>query len=85
MPCFPVSEDNQGAVQLAAQNPVTNSNSKDIDVRHHFLRDLVRQWDSKVVQVPPEFQHADILNKALAIDLFAFHQKLLMNLKWNSR
>ena len=36
MPCFPVFEDNQGAVQLA-QNPVTNSNSKHIDVRHHFL------------------------------------------------
>ena len=39
MPCFPVSEDNQGAVQLV-QNPVTNSNSKHIDVRHHFLREL---------------------------------------------
>ena len=37
MPCFPVFEDNQGAVQLA-QNPITNSNSKHIDVRHHFLR-----------------------------------------------
>ena len=36
MPCFPAFEDNQGAVQLA-QNPVTNSNSKHIDVRHHFL------------------------------------------------
>ena len=36
MPCFPVFEDNQGAVQLA-QNTITNSNSKHIDVRHHFL------------------------------------------------
>ena len=36
MPCFPVFVDNQGAVQLA-QNPVTNLNSKHIDVRHHFL------------------------------------------------
>ena len=35
MPCFPVFEDNRGALQLA-QNPVTNSNSKHIDVRHHF-------------------------------------------------
>ena len=42
MPCFPVFEDSQGAVQLV-QNPVTNSNSKHIDVRHHFLRELVRQ------------------------------------------
>ena len=41
MPCFPVFEDNQGAVQLA-QNPVTNSNSRHIGVRHHLLRELVR-------------------------------------------
>ena len=80
MPCFPVFEDYQGAVQLA-QNPVTNSNSKKIDVHHHFLRELVRQRDIKVVQAPSEFQHADILTKALAFDLFAFQQKILMNLK----
>ena len=36
MPCFPVFENNQGAVQ-PAQNPVTNSNSKHIDVPHHFF------------------------------------------------
>ena len=80
MPCFPVFEDNQGTVQLA-QNPITNSNSKHIDVRHHFLRELVRQRDIKVVQVPSEFQHADILTEALAFDLFALHRKFLMNLK----
>ena len=80
MPCFPVFEDNQGAVQLA-QIPITNSNSKRIDVRHHFLRELVRQRDIKVVQVPSECQHADILTKALAFGLFAFHRKFLMNLR----
>ena len=79
MPYFPVFEDNQGAVKLA-QNPSTNSNSKHIDVRHHFLRELVRQRDIKIAQVPSEFQHADILTKALAFDLFAFHRKFLMNL-----
>ena len=68
IPCFPVSEDNQGAVQLA-QNPVTNSNLKHIDVRHHFLRERVHQRDIKVVKVPSEFQHADILAKALAYNL----------------
>ena len=80
MPCFPVFEDNQGAVQLA-QNPVTNSSSKHIDVRHHFLQELVRQRNNKVVQVPSEFQHADILTKALAFDWFAFYRKFLTNLK----
>ena len=80
MPCLPVFEDNHGALQLA-QNPITNSNSKHIDVRHHFLRERVRQRDIKVVQVPSRFQHANILTKALAFDLFAFHRKFLMNLK----
>ena len=47
MPCFPILKDNQGAVQLA-QNPVTNLNSKHIDVRHHFFRELFRQRDMKV-------------------------------------
>ena len=63
MSCFPVFGDNQGAVQLA-QKPVTNSSSEHIDVRHYFLRELVRQRDIKAVQVPSKFQHADILTKA---------------------
>ena len=75
MPCFPVFEDNQGAVQLA-QNPVTNLNPKHIDVRHHFLRELIRQRDIKVVQVPSELQHADILTKALAYDLCCVSPKV---------
>ena len=44
MPCFPAFEDNQGALQLS-KNPMSNSNSKHIDVRHHFLREFVRQGD----------------------------------------
>ena len=80
MPCFPVFEDNQGALQLS-KNPVSNSNSKHIDVRHHFLRELVRQGDIIVNHVPSEHQHADILTKVLAFDLFAIHRRFLMNLR----
>ena len=36
MPCFPIFEDNQSAVQLS-QNPESNSHSKHIDVRRHCL------------------------------------------------
>ena len=78
-PCFPVFEDNQGALQLS-KNPVSTSNSKHIDVRHHFLRELVRQGDIIVNHVPSEYQHADILTKVLAFDLFAIHRRFLMNL-----
>ena len=66
MPCFPIFEDNQGAVQLS-QSPVSNSNSKHVDVRHHFLRELVRQGDISVSRIPSGYQHADILTKALSI------------------
>ena len=45
---FRVSKTTKVLYNLA-QNPVTNSNSKHIDVRHHFLRELVRQRDIKVV------------------------------------
>ena len=54
-----------------------DSNLKHIDGRHHFLRELI------VRRFPLNFQHVcvDILTKALAYDLFAFHRKFLMNLK----
>ena len=76
MPCFPFFEDNQGAVQLS-QNPVSNSNSKHIDVRHHFLRELVRLGDITASHVPSEYQHTDILTKALAFDVLAIHRRFL--------
>ena len=78
MPCFPVFEDNRGALQLS-KNPVSNSNSKQIDV-HHFLRELVRQGDISVNHVPSEYQHADILRKVLVFDFFAIHHRFFINL-----
>ena len=41
MPCSAIYEDNEGAIQIA-KHLISNSNSKHIDVRHHFLRDLVK-------------------------------------------
>ena len=79
MPCFPVFEDNQGPLQLS-KNRVSNSNPKHIDVSHHFLGELVREGDISVNHVPSKYQHADILTKVLAFDLFAIHRHFLMNL-----
>ena len=79
MPCFPVFEDDQSALQFS-KSPWWNSNSKHIDV-HHLLRELVRQGDIIVNHVPSEYQHADILTKVLAFDFFAIHRHFfLMNL-----
>ena len=79
MPCFPVFEDNEGALQLS-KNPVSNSNSKHIDVCHHFLREPYRQGDIiSINHVPSEYQHVDIL-KILAFNLLAIHRRFFMNL-----
>ena len=77
--CIPVFEDNQGAVQLA-QNPITNSNSKHIDVRHHFLWELVGRKDISIIHVQSPYQHADFLTKAIPRDSFEFHRSLAMNM-----
>ena len=69
MPFIPVFEDNEGAVQLA-QNPITNSNSKHIDVRHHFLRELVGRKEVSIIHVPSQFQHAEFFYQSNSPGLF---------------
>ena len=48
-----VSGDNTSAINLS-KNPVQHSNSKHIEIRYHFVRDLV---EDKVVCL--EFIHTD--------------------------
>ena len=79
MPCNPVLEDNAGAAQLA-QNHITNSNSKLIDVRHNFLREVVGRKVISVIHVPSPFQHTDFLNRAISRESFEIHPNLVMNL-----
>ncbi|CAM9606791.1 unnamed protein product [Pylaiella littoralis] len=79
MPCIPVFEDNEGAIQLA-KNPITNSNSKHIDVRQHFLRELVARGELSITHVPSQFQHADFLTKSLPVETFEFHRNFVMSL-----
>ena len=48
MPCIPLFEDNEGAIQIA-KHPISNSNSKHIDVRHHFLRELIERKEIEII------------------------------------
>ena len=77
--CITVFEDNKGARHLA-HYPVCASNSKHIDIRHHFLRELVFRGDFDVVAVESEQQHTDFLTKALAGPGFRFHRDFVMNI-----
>ena len=75
MPCIPVFEDNEGAVQLA-QNPITNSNSKHMDVRHRFLGEPVGRKEISVIYVASPFQHADFLSKEISRESCEFRRNL---------
>ena len=73
MRCFPIFEDNHGALELA-QNPVTNSNSKHIDVRQTFPRELVcpLNTNSRIIL---------LINRDLAYDSIVLYAKFLINLR----
>ena len=79
MPCIAMYEDNEGAIQIA-KHPISNSNSKHIDVRHHFLRELVERKEIEIIHVASQHQHANFLTKALPEREFEFHRGIVMNL-----
>ena len=77
MPSIPLFEDNESAVQIA-KHPISNSNSKHIDVRHHFLRELVERKEIEIIHEASQYQHADFLTKALPKREFEFHRGIMM-------
>ena len=81
MPYIPLFENNEGAEQIA-QKPITNSDSNHIDIRHHFLTELliVGGEEISIIHVLSAFQHVGILTKAIAQDSFEFHRNFARNL-----
>jgi methyl coenzyme M reductase subunit D len=59
----PLLCDNESAVKIA-NNPVQHSRTKNIDIRHHFLRDHVAKGDI-ILGVRSEDQLSDIFTKPL--------------------
>ena len=68
--------DNESAIKLA-NNPVSHSRTKYIDIRHHFLRDHEAKGDIKIHHVSTKKQLADIFTKPLDESRFcALHSEL---------
>lgn len=59
-----IFNDNQSAQKLA-QNPVHHSRTKHIDVRYHFIRELVENNKIVLSYLPTEKMLADVLTKGL--------------------
>ena len=61
--CVTVFEDNQGAIALS-KNPVNRQRSKHIDIKYHFVRDILQEGKIDIKYCPTEHMVADILTKA---------------------
>ena len=60
----PISIDNQSAIKLA-NNSEYHKRSKHIDIRFHFIRDVVSKREIEIKYVMSKNQLADLLTKPL--------------------
>ena len=65
-----VSSDNQGAVFIAS-NPVTEKRSKHIDIRYHYIREVIARGLVDVTYISGDDNPADLLTKNLGCVKFA--------------
>ncbi|GJW44896.1 hypothetical protein Tco_0073695 [Tanacetum coccineum] len=66
---IPLYCDNKSAIALSCNN-VQHSRSKHIDIRHHFIREQVKNGVVELYFVETNYQLADILTKALPREHF---------------
>ena len=71
-----VFSDSQSAIQLC-KNPVFHDRTKHIDVRFHYIRDIVEKGIVKLEKIPSEFNPADMGTKCLPVEKFVSCQRLL--------
>ena len=56
--------DNQSCVQMSV-NPVHHDQTKQVEMRHHYVRDMVQRRAVELQFVPMDEQVADMLTKLL--------------------
>lgn len=62
----PIFSDNQGCIALA-RDPVAHSRTKHIDIRYHYIRELVAYNKVTIEYIPTEEMVADMLTKPLSL------------------
>lgn len=64
-----IRSDNQAAIQIAS-NDTLHNRSKHIDIRYHFIRQIVREGGVIITYVGTKQQEADINTKGLSVSTF---------------
>ena len=71
-----IHADNQGCIALA-NNPVSHSRAKHIDIRHHFIRERIERREIRLNYVSTKDMLADVFTKALPYEAFKRFRNLL--------
>jgi hypothetical protein len=61
---IPICGDNQGSIFIAS-NPVTEKRSKHIDIRYHYVREVISRGITNIYFIDGEENPADLLTKNL--------------------
>ena len=73
--------DSMSAIELT-KNPVFHGRSKHIDIKYHFIRELVQEQEIAIDYCRSEDQVADILTKPLKLEMFMKLKKMLGMVKF---
>nr|GEX98130.1 hypothetical protein [Tanacetum cinerariifolium] len=68
---IPMYCDSKAAIAISC-NPVQHSRTKHIDVRYHFIKEMVEKGIVELFFVGTEYQLADLFTKALSEDRFKY-------------
>jgi hypothetical protein len=73
---IPICGDNQGSIFIAS-NPVTEKRSKHIDIRYHYVREVVNRGLVKIYFIDSDENPADLLTKNLGSVKFLKFREML--------
>ncbi len=73
--------DNQSAIAIS-ENDKFHNRTKHIDIRHHYIRETIKNKEVELKWIESEEQDADILTKSLAKPLFEkLRSRIMMDKK----
>nr|GFC89830.1 Gag-Pol polyprotein [Tanacetum cinerariifolium] len=68
---IPMYCDSKATIAISC-NPVQHSRTKHIDVRYHFIKEMVKKGIVELFFVGTEYELADLFTKALPVERFEY-------------
>ena len=68
---YPVIYEDNVAAEKLCKNNVHHARTKHIDIKHHFIREIVQQGQIEIKHLASSEMLADLLTKALAFPTFS--------------